>query len=459
VVFGRHKTLLFGLGALALGPWSIVAPLRSSPPPVSPPRPAAQAPQQNAPVSVPVPDEGVLASISATGSEKFTSAQVVAGSGLKVGEPVTRQKLQIAANRLAATGLFSNVHYRYSSKGKNVNLEFQVADAPTVPVTFDNFPWFTNEQLDQIIRQSVGLFDGMAPEYGSYDDAIASAIENKLHSLGVAGRVEHRLIEKLVGSGMELQFRLVGPALNVGSVQFTDPLASHDERVQQRLRDVLGKPFSRYYINVFVTEQVRPIYLSQGYLRVRFGPPQARFSGNPNQVDLNKVLVIVPVTPGARFTWAGASWNGNTVFKSQELDRMLGMQPGSTADGLAIEAGWEKIRQAYGQQGYLDASLDPEPVYDKAKATVSYNVNVTEGEPYKMGKLVIAGLSVEAERRVRKAWKIDKGKTFDQDYFHAFVSDIAKEALGDLPVHYQHIGRFLNRHPEKHTVDVMLDFR
>ncbi len=422
--------------------------------------PAAQQQQEQQPSApIPVPVEGVLTSITAAGSNKFTSTQVAAGSGLKVGEKVSRQTLQEAANRLAATGLFAKVRYRYSSQGTNVALQFQVADAPTIPVTFDNFPWFTNEQLDQIIHQSVGLFDGTAPEHGSYDDAIAAAIQKKLSSLGIPGRVEHRVMEQLVGTGLELQFRLVGPTINVGSVEFTDPLANHDERIRERLQDVIGKPFSRYYINLFVTEQVRPIYLSQGYLSVKFGPPKARFSGNPDQPQLGKVLVIVPVTRGPLFTWAGAKWSGNTVFDSTRLDRMLGMQSGSTADGLAIEAGLEKIRSAYGRKGYLDVSLDPHPVYDNAKRTVSYNVTIHQGEPYKMGKLVIAGLSPRAERRVHKAWKIPEGKTFDLSYFHAFVGSIVQEALGNLPVHYNHIGRFLDRHPRQHTVDVMLDFR
>ncbi len=401
--------------------------------------------------------------MAAAGSKRFSSSEIVAATGLAVGQQVTKQDMQAAANRLAQTGLFSSVNYRYSSQGVKVALAFQVADARTLPVTFDNFPWFTGKELDQIIRQKVGLFDGTAPESGSYDDAIGAAIEDRLRALRVPGHVEYRLIERLVGSGMEVQYRLVEPAgdstMNVGSVEFTDPLAQHDERVHDRLQDLVGKPFSRYYVNVFVDEQVRPIYLSQGYLRVGFGPPEARFTGNPNVGGLSPVLVIVPVTPGPRFQWGEATWSGNTVFTASALDRLLGLAPGATADGLAIEAGWQKIRDEYGAKGYLDAALDPEPVFDNAKATVAYHVNISEGKPYRMGKLVIDGLSPEAERRVRRAWKIDPGQAFDLTYFHAFVSDIAKQALGDLPVHYQHIGSFLDRHPHEQTVDVLLDFR
>lgn len=452
LVAAGHKTVLPTLAALALA-WT-VAPLyaRAGQTGAAPqgPAQAKPAPQPNG--------EGLLGKLSATGSAKFSSAQIIAASGLKSGEEVTRQTLQLAANRLAQTGLFSSVRYGFQSMGRFVNVEFQVVDARTLHVSFDNFPWFTNAQLSADIRKRVGLFNGTAPESGSYVDAIGSAIESQLQELGVQGRVEHRLIERPVGSGMEVQFRLVGVTLTVGKVEFTNPIAQHDERVQERLQDLIGKPFSRYYTDVFVAEQVRPIYLSQGYLHVQFGSPKARFSGNPNQPDLSSVTVIVPVNTGKQYKWAGATWSGNTVFTSQALSKMVGLSPGQTADGLAIEAGWQKVKQAYGSKGYLEASVNAKPAFNTAKATVSYAVTVNEGQPYTMGKLVISGLSVEAERRVRNAWLIHPGQTFDRSYYNDFLDNTVKKALAHLPVHYQHIGRYLQKN-RNHTVDVMLDFQ
>jgi hypothetical protein len=459
LVIAAHKTVLPFLGAFALSFTAAPLHARQAAPAAAPQAPASAQTAPPVPASGAQPSaEGVLGQLTATGSAKFSSAQIIAASGLKSGAKVNREDLQLAANRLSMTGLFSNVRYRYASIGPKVNVQFQVQDAKTLHVSFDNFPWFTDAQLSADIRKAVGLFDGTSPESGSYVDAIGAAIQSQLQTLGVQGRVEHRLIERPVGTGLEVQFRLVGVTLNVGSVEFTDRLAEHDERVAERLQDLIGKPFSRYYTDVFVAEQVRPIYLSQGYLQVRFGSPEARFSGNPNQPNLNQVVVVVPVHPGKQYTWGGANWSGNTVFTSAALSKMVGLDSGQVADGLAIEAAWQKIRQAYGAKGYLDAALDAQPSFNAANGTVSYAVKVNEGQPYRMGKLVISGLSVEGEKRVRNAWLIHPGQTFDLDYYHAFLGSIAKKALADLPVHYQHIGRYLQRHKDG-TVDVLLDFQ
>lgn len=449
-----HKTLFPTLAALALA-WT-AGPLYAR---AGQSGAAAPGSAQTQPAPAPQPSgEGVLGKLTATGSAKFSSAQIITASGLQSGEQVTRQTLQMAANRLAKTGLFSGVQYRFQSIGRFVNVEFQVTDAATLHVSFDNFPWLTNAQLFAAIRKKVGLFDGTAPESGTYVDAIGSAVESQLQKLGVQGRVEHRLMPRPVGNGNEVQFLLVGVRLTVGKVEFTNSLAQGDERVQQRLQDLIGKPFSRYATDMFVAEQVRPVYLSQGYLHVKFGSPEARFSGTPDQADLSSVNIVVPVQPGKQYKWAGATWSGNTVFTSQALSKMVGLDPGQTADGLAIEAGWQKVHQEYGSKGYLDATLNPKPSFHTAKATVSYAVTVNEGQPYTMGKLVISGLSVEAEQRVRKAWLIQPGQTFDHDYYDNFVDNLVKKALAHLPVHYQHIGRYLQRN-QNHTVDVMLDFQ
>src|SRR5579884_3434184 len=361
------------------------------------------------------PPAAPLAAVSFAGSHRFTAEQLQAASGLAPGRPVTRDDLQTAADRLAATGLFSSVRYRFATGPDGVRVEFQLEDAATVPVVFDNFPWFADDELRQALQQRLGLFDGTAPEAGSYVEAIGAELEKLLAERGVQARVEHRLL------------------------------------------DLIGKPFSRYATQVFLIEQVRPVYLSHGYLRVELGTPVARVEGNPNQPQPG-LVVQVPVTPGPIYHWCGASWSGNSVLRGDELDRLLGLREGQVADGVALAGGWERIRQRYGASGYLDVQLDPQPAYDDAHACVRYRVAITEGGQYRMGRLVISGLSPEAEKRVRQAWLLHPGQVFDLDYYRAFLDEIARRALADLPVHFERIGHLLDRHPRQGTVDVLLDF-
>src|SRR5271154_3080181 len=100
-----------------------------------------------------------LESVQITGSARFHSDQIAAAIGLHPGMMVTREDLQKAANDLAQLGPFTGVQYRYATVETGVRAEYQVTDLPGIPVAFDNFPWFTDEELISAIQKSGVLFD------------------------------------------------------------------------------------------------------------------------------------------------------------------------------------------------------------------------------------------------------------------------------------------------------------
>jgi outer membrane protein assembly factor BamA len=402
---------------------------------------------------------GKLVAIQAEGSRRFPAAKIVVASGLHVGDTVGREELQAAADRLAQLGTFSSVQYKFSSRAEDVTLEFHLEDAPRLPVSFDNFPWFSDAELTQALEEALVLFDGAAPEQGTILESMAETLGRLLRSHGINARVEHRLIGQPGAEGMVQQFRVEGASLRVSAVQFQDALATEDKRVRQVLGELLGKAYSRFTIERFTLEQVRPVYLEQGYLRVRFATPLARFTGNPNQPLPDTVLVIVPIEPGPAYRWGGASWSGSTEFNSAALDELMGLKTGERANGMKITGGWERVQTEYGHRGYLDATIKPEASFDDASGQVRYRAAISEGSQYRMGQMVITGLSPAAERKLIAAFRLARGEVFDRVYFEEFLATGIKQAFGDYPVHYDRVGHWLRTNPENKTVDVLLDFQ
>jgi outer membrane protein insertion porin family len=341
-------------------------------------------------------------------------------------------------------------------------LEFQVQEAPTVPVSFDNFPWFTDDELASAIRQEVGLFNGEVPEGGALLDSISAVLEKLLSSRKITGRVEHQLVARPVEDGMLMQFRVAGPALKIESLQIAESLASSSERLKDRVSDLKDHPFSRYAIEIFEHEQIRPLYISGGHLRAQIGPPQVRTAAKPDEPDSGGLEVVIPIAPGEVYLWNGAQWQGNVALPSSTLDAAVGFKPGDVADGMKIQRGWERAEAAYQSNGYLDAKLDAQPQFDDAAHRVSYRVRVNEGAQYRMGDMVVTGLSLDAEKLLRRFWHIAPGQVFDEDYFEVVLKLLAKpsvEVFGDRPIHYTECGHWLRPNTDRHTVDVLLDFK
>ncbi|MFZ3332970.1 MAG: POTRA domain-containing protein, partial [Candidatus Acidiferrales bacterium] len=156
-----------------------------------------------------------LDSVLITGSQRFTSAQIASAIGLHVGQEVNRDALQNAADKLAELGLFQNIQYRFSTIATGVKVTYEVADAPLLPVTFDNFPWVTDEELAAGLKASGILFDGSAPAKGTILDAMSAALIRTLDQRGVHVHVIHEVITQPVENQTVQQFRVDDADLTV----------------------------------------------------------------------------------------------------------------------------------------------------------------------------------------------------------------------------------------------------
>src|SRR5271169_5715348 len=241
---------------------------------------------------------GTVSSVKSSGSARFSSAAIAEASGLQRGQSLNGEGLQAAANRLVQLGIFSDVRYRFSTQAGTIDVEFKVADGPSMAPLFDNFPWFADDEIAQALKSSVPLYDGRVPEAGTLLDQISESLVKLLDTRKVAGTISHQVL-RLATSGENVQqFRVDGPELSIDAVEFSDPLAKNDHAIQQSLGDIRGKSFSRAVIDRFIFEQIRPVYLAHANLRVAFDAPQARFTGDPSKPLSNNVKVIIGVRPG-----------------------------------------------------------------------------------------------------------------------------------------------------------------
>jgi len=410
----------------------------------------------------PEPGTAALHEVHADGEKILTEPQIVALSGLQTGAQVGRADLQSAADKLVACGLFAKVNYNFQTKGDGVSVTFHIEEAPRLPAYFDNFPWFADSDLADAIRKKLPFFDGTLPEGGTVIGQAAEAVNDLLMSRGLHVTLEHQVLANPVGDGNVQSFHIEGAGIKIAKLDFSDPSLANSKVVQQHLAEIIGKPYSRMTIDLFLTEQIRPIYQKLGLLRAKLGPPEVRLTGDPNQKLPEQIPVFVPINPGTVYRWKGAQWSGNTVLSEITLASFIGLKAGDVADGMQIEGAWDHVREEYSHHGYLDSKVDPVAQYDDQAHTISYHVNIEEKAPYKFRNMVITGLSRTAETRLRQVWPIAAAQVFDKTQYEDILTKLQihpAQVFGDLPIHYETVGHWLQTEPTLGTVDVLLDFK
>src|SRR5215831_10255599 len=337
---------------------------------------------------------GTLHEIHIDGFKKLTEAQIVAITELQLNSTVSRDSLQAAADKLVASGLFAHVKYDFHARGDQVTVNFHIEENSLLPAFFDNIPWFGDSELNAAIKTTNPSYDGTLPESGPLVDSAADAIKSLLASHKLDVTVQHQVMQNPIGEGNVQSFTIEGASLQIASIGFGDPSLDEDRAVQAHLGELRGKPYSRVAIDIFLTEQVRPTYITKGYLRLKLGPPQVRLTGAPAEKLPEKIPVYIPVEAGPVYHFAGVQWSGNSVVATDALNSAFGMKATDLADGEKIFSGWDRVQEEYGRRGYLEAKVEPSESFDDSAHTVSYNVKITEGVQFKMGSFVLTGVSV-----------------------------------------------------------------
>ena len=368
---------------------------------------------------------GKLAAVHVTGSRRFSEAEIVRASGLAVGKEVSEPALKDAASRLGATGLFAEVKYRYTTRGPDLTAEFQVSDAPNLlPCKFENFVWFSDDELRSKLHAQVSLFNGEVPTNGNQQEKLRAALEVLLKARGIKGRAQSTPLGREGGPIEAIQFRVEGVAIAVQQVDFKGAAQVEIAALQAAVQPLLGKDYEQTFVSSFAASNLTPLYGQLGYLRVAFGSPVARIvkAGAAG----TSVAVTIPINEGQQYRLREIHWTGNTVVASSELAKSIHLNPGEPVNTTQLQTDLEGVQNAYAAKGYLLAAVTPKSTLDDAARTASYELLVREGDLFRMGKLEITGIEPFRAESLRKNCGLKTGDPFDRAYWTTFIQDSAR---------------------------------
>jgi outer membrane translocation and assembly module TamA len=367
-----------------------------------------------------------LNALRVSGTTRYTEKEILAASGLELGQNVAEGDFQEAVRRLGETGLFSAVAYTYSYSAAGTKVEIQLTDVDTkklVPATFENFVWFTDAELVHQVQERVPLFRQELPAAGTLPDRVSDALQAILSEKQLPGHVDYvREGGENGGNPTAITYRVTDVDIQIRHCEFPGASPEQAEALATVARKLQGARYDRSLLATVVRLDFLPVFLQRGYLKAKFGPSEAKVV--PKSADSTADVVVDAIfstTPGSAFTTAAVAWKGNSVVKTDELRGLIHVPVGKPADAVRLATELGDVIRLYRSRGYMAAQVTSEPTIDDAKATVSYTLHVVEGDQYKMGELEIVGLDTQATAHLQNTWKLREGDPYDGTYAKRFV--------------------------------------
>ena len=397
-----------------------------------------------------------LAAVQVKGAKRFTEADISRLSGLTVGQPVTVADVTAAAGRLGASGLFKSLNYRYVTNvdSMTVIFEFEEADR-TVPVFFDNFVWFSADELMAAVRRFVPAFDGTAPASDGVTELVSRSLGTLLKARNLAGQVQYTPESDLSGHLLKHVFSVQSPAPRTCAVHFAGAAAVTEQELVQSIPETVGSDYSRLMLENLARGTLSDLYRQRGFWRATFDEPAATLEDSPT---CSGVTVRFAVTEGSAYAFGRVDWSGNTALAADKLDTVFGMKAGEVASIGKIDAGMRQLKSAYGDIGFVLAVATYDAKLDDAARRAVFLVEIKEGLQFRMGTFDVTGVSEADASALRAKWHLASGQVFNASYPSKYRFEEIKDLMrgGSLATRKANVDSRID--PDKRTIDVRLVF-
>ncbi len=334
--------------------------------------------------------------------------------------------------RLLETGRFESVAIDATPSPSGIIVTIHVIERPVIDaITFLNNKAFSDEDLLKALPYGLG-----DPLSEFFVEANRKALKDYYQESGF------EFVEVSVSmDGAELTYSIVeGPQVTVAKVVFEGNTHFRNFTLSQRVGTHRAIwPFIKGPLDLDQVQRDKDIlyklYFDAGF---RGAEVDVRVDYNDDKTEATVVFVI---HQNPRYQINEIIINGNTAFTNAELIRRLPFGQGEFITAEAERFNTMAIQDAYGEVGYINATVTPRVVYvnpntprpEWAAATagetelVNLVFTVVEEDQYNIDDIIIRGNNVTQQRIIRRELRFHH-----QDLYNTVAVERSKQRLLDL---------------------------
>ncbi len=407
-----------------------------------------RAPKPAAPAST----SWALTSVAVTGNELYSKDTIVAASGLKIGQTVSKEDFEKARDRLLATGAFETVGFEFGPApgGKGIQGKFEVAEIKQVyPYRFEDLPG-SDAELRQYLKGREPMFGDRIPGTRELVARFTKDLDEFAQSKNFKDKVSGRLSADKPGE-LIVVFRPATPSPSIADVRFTGNQVITNAILHNALGAVaVGVSYSDVRVRELLDTTIRPLYEARGRMRVAF--PKLEVKPAPEGIKGVSLSVQVEEGPVYKF---GKITILSSKIPSDELYSVAKLKTGDMANFDAVANAQIAMQKRFHKSGYMEMTSTVDRKIDDGAKTVDVTIRTNPGPQFKMGALTIKGLDIESEPAIRKVWGMKEGAPYDDSYPQGFLNQIQQGGYFDN-LRSTRFDNDVNR--TTNTVDVTLYF-
>ena len=387
---------------------------------------AQQRPARPARVASPVRTApgGAISAIKIEGNQRIEESTIRSYMLVQPGDPYDADRVDRSLKSLFSTGLFADVSFQRQGG----TLVVKVVENPIINrIAFEGNRKLTDEQLRTPVQEKPRSV--FTPQLAQADR------QRILNAYAKAGRyaatVEPKII-RLDQNRVDVVFEI-----NEGATTLISRVAVVGNKAysESRLREVIAsreEAFWRFLSNSdqydpervnFDKELLRRFYLKNGYADFEVKSATAELVP-----DRSAFLLTFVLNEGEKYSVGKVDIDSK--LRNLDVDTLkplVGIGPGDTYDGDAVEKTSQALQDAIAQRGYAFVEVKPRISRDRVKHTVDLVFDIGEGPRVYVERIDISGNTRTKDKVIRREFRIAEGDAFD-----ASATRVTRQRLQDL---------------------------
>ncbi|HCC36215.1 MAG TPA: outer membrane protein assembly factor BamA [Treponema sp.] len=128
----------------------------------------------------------------------------------------------------------------------------------------------------------------------------------------------------------------------------------------------------------------------------------------------NNLILTFRIFEGKIFTFGGVTFEGNQIFSTEQLERLITSKPGETINALRLEADLQRVADLYFENGYIFNTIGRQENKDSAASVISYHIPIVERGRAHIENIIIRGNTKTKDEVILREIPMEPGDVFSK---------------------------------------------
>jgi outer membrane protein insertion porin family len=382
-------------------------------------------------------DENTISEIRIEGNQRIATETYQYYITSRAGNPYDPNVVREDFKRLWQTGFLNDLKIETETTPEGVVVIFKVQERPLVKmVEYTGNKKVSKDDIDTKLKDdNIGLkidqpYDPFAAK------KVSNAIEQLMIEKGLRFGNVKIMTEGMGSSGTKVTFQVdEGPKVRIGEIVFEGNKVFSDGKLKKRMKDTKERgmfswitrkdDFEKEKFDKDM-ERVSDLYLDNGYINARIDEPRIELIEGKE-----RMRVTIPVDEGDQYRTGDIHFSKNTVLPEQVLLKNMELKKGEVFNRSQLRAGLEENQKAYGDLGYIYASLQPALEPDPQNKIINLNIDVQENGQFFVNRIEFTGNNYTRDKVIRRELLLQEGELLRVNRFRESLDRIYRLGFFD----------------------------